>query len=116
MNKADIEKLAVDYHGKLSEERKAFLDLASAEKTLDQIKTSLIASAYETGIIDGKNAQIRKAQEDSFLSENKQHIDAIFAIKFMKNKKEIATVNRKYQETLISLTKAFLYSQSGIGK
>ena len=79
----------------LKEYAHALIVEVSAQDALD----AALSAAYISGAIDGKNAEMRKAQE----------FEATRAFKF---KADNATVERKIIEARISLVKAELYSRA----
>lgn len=109
---SEIENLANEYRNALVSELQAIENYAAMQTNLEKIKSNLVASAYETGVIDGKNAEIRKAQEQSLLQSNRVFLDAERAVSEAAFQKAQAEIQRKYQESRIGLVKAWLYSQS----
>ena len=113
MNLQEIEKLAGQYQLALQAELEANESLAAAISNATTIKNNVIASAYENEIINGKNAEIRKAQEQAFLQENIIYHNAEKSVMETKYRASICKIECQYQETRISLIRAWLYSQSG---
>ena len=113
MDLQEIEKLAEQYQLALQAELEANESLAAAISNMTTIKNNVIASAYENEIIDGKNEQIRKAQEQAFLQGHTVYQNSENAVKETKYQASKCEIDRKYQETRISLIRAWLYSQSG---
>ena len=78
---------------------KEYGDALIAEVYAQDEIDAVLAGAYISGVIDGKNAEMRKAQE----------FEATRAFKFNADN---ATVTRKIIEARISLVKAELYSRA----
>ena len=111
-----MRQLVNDYGDILSSERSAIHELTKARAACESEKIRSIQEAYSTGSIDPKNAETRKAGENTamelspalpFLQEYEREAEQNY---------EQAEIDRKCIEAEISLTKAWLYSQSGIGK
>ena len=113
MNLQEIEKLAGQYQLALQAELEANESLAAAISNAAAIKNNAIVSAYENEIIDGKNAEIRKAQEQAFLQGHTVYQNSENAVKESKYRASVCKIECQYQETRISLIRAWLYSQSG---
>ena len=111
MDLQEIEKLAGQYQLALQAELEANESLAAAISNATTIKNNVIASAYENEIINGKNAEIRKAQEQAFLQGHTVYQNSENAVKEAKYQASICKVECQYQETRISLIRAWLYSQ-----
>jgi hypothetical protein len=114
MNQEEILKLANTHANVLTNEHAAKIDLANAQANTASVKAQELAKAYEVGEIDGKNADIRKAQETAFLAGNHAVGNAIMAEGKAEQKAIAAEIERKRVETIVSLTRAWLYSQAGV--
>lgn len=110
----DIKVLADEYKEVLEKER--FLRFASAKaaRELEERRVEVIAEAIAEERINGKNAEARAIQTESILGAD----DKMLALSEAKENIDIdlgkSEVDRRYNEALISLTKAWLYSQSGV--
>jgi len=108
----DIKILANNYRLALITEQKLAIDVASAEKEINMYKVVRLAKAYEDGIIDGKNVKSRDVQETNLLITDADFQNRLAELSIIKAKLSVAQIEVKYQITLISLTKAALYSLS----
>ena len=86
--------------------------LIDAEKTSKKVEANIIASAYRDGVIDGKNADIRKRQEGEVLSGTDMYIDHISSVFAAQEAADAATAELVGLEAEVGLTKAWLYSQA----
>lgn len=104
---ADYEEaLKVEYHNKCEAQEQAD-GIAEKEKVL-------IADAYASGDIDGKNAETRKAQEQVVLLSDPWLPKAREVLKVKEHRAMGAEIRRKATDARISLTRAWLYSQARI--
>ena len=113
MNEKDVEILAANYEDILSDEQSLQDELIKAQSAYETEKSRLLNDAYVAGAIDGKNEAARKLQESAVL-ESSASLDFLntYAIKRQVELNQV-TIERKGIEAKISLTKAWLYSQSG---
>lgn len=113
MTYEDLEKLSEQYAEALMLEANALKKSAEVSKELEVIKLTVLSGAQEAGIIDGKNAETRKLQTDALLASSHEVVQAqevsIIVDKLIKS----AEIERKRIETLVSLVRAWLYSQAG---
>ena len=90
------------------------LRVAHAKQVLEECKTTAQARAISAGGIDGKNAEIRKAQ----LDETVLFSSAVSEAQAELDKQELELVDTiaeaMYMEAKLSITKAWLYSQARI--
>ena len=108
----DIEILANSYRFALVTEQKLAIDVANDEKEINIYKAVHLAKAYEDGIIDGKNVKSRDMQEANLFITDADFQNRLVELSAIKAKLSMAQIEVKYQITLISLTKAALYSLS----
>ena len=85
--------------------------LSRMEADLELLKGRHLAAAYAEGVIDGKNADIRKRQEVEVLASSELCQEQIARIHGREDLLDLAQTEREYHDNLISLTKAWLYSQ-----
>lgn len=111
-----VTELVSDYRAALLAERSMLFELSKARAAVESEKVRSIAEAYALGSIDLKNADTRKAGENAA-------VECSSALPFLQEYEreaeqnaEQAEIDRKCIEAEISLTKAWLYSQSAIGK
>jgi len=113
MERQEIEKLARDYETAPLEEYKAKIVANNKASEAKAIEAGIITAAYADGTIDGKNAETRKAQEQGLLAASTDHKIALGAQSTADTDAMFKEIERKRVETLVSLTKAWLHSQSG---
>jgi len=113
MEQQEIEKLARDYETALLEEYKAKIIANNKAAEVAAIEAGLVGAAYADGTIDGKNAETRKAQERALLAGSSEYNLAVGAQSNADTDAMFKEIERKRVEALVSLTKAWLYSQSG---
>ena len=89
--------------------------LIDAQCAVESVKAASLAYAYENGVIDGKNADIRKQQEVAFLTTNVDHNDALYEADQLQREADAAVAELAGIETRAGLVKAWLYSQARIG-
>lgn len=114
MELKEIHELVENYQRSLAAEYNAGQKAIAAKEVLERIKVQVLAEAQEAGMIDGKNADARKRQTAAIVSENALIDAACVAVVKTEGDAATATVTRKSHDALIGLTKAWLYSQSGI--
>ena len=115
MNMQKIEDLTKEYGEKLDEQYFLKRDLAELEESLETMRSVVLNDAYNDGLINGKNKQIRDTQEAAVLSENDELSDIEYDIKVVGNKYDRATASVKATEAKIGMLKAWMYSQAKIG-
>ena len=71
--------------------------------------------AITGAIIDGKNADARKRQQAEALALCEAYQDALSDIQATEHDKALASIEVRVIEMQLGMTKAWLYSQSGIG-
>jgi hypothetical protein len=113
MEKAEIEKLARDYETALLEEYKAKIIASNKASEAEAIEAGIVAAAYADGTIDGKNTETRKAQERGLLVASTDYQLALGAQATADTDAMFKKIERERVEALVSLTKAWLYSQGG---
>lgn len=114
MEQQELTTLANQYSAALLEEYTAKLKATNAAAETDRVAAEIIAVGYaEGGAINGKNADTRKAQERALLAESIDYKLAQGAQAQADNEAALLEIERKRVEALVSLTKAWLYSQSG---
>ena len=95
------------------EERDAIRELTGARAALDTEKARIVKEAADAGKIDMKNADTRKMGEMAALELS----NGVYWLALIEQnaayKLENREIDRKSIEAEISLTKAWLYSQSG---
>ena len=113
MDRKDIDILVDRYVIALKREHSTMQDVAKVESGNVALRASIVASGYADSTIDGKNADIRKAQETTLLAENKDYQAALQVEADAREDLATTTVVRKAIEAEIGLVKAWMYSQSG---
>lgn len=113
---SNIAKISVYLRRCLAIEHEKMLDLTFARSAYESEKLRVIAQAVKDGKIDMKNADTRKTGE----SEAVENSSGCYWLEKYLFEAQVeyglAEIDRKTIETEISLTKAWLYSQSGVGK
>lgn len=107
--------MASTYSAVLTRERDLRVKLAEVVRDMEVAKVEIVSQALSEGLIDGKNAEIRSVQEKSILNCNKELIALSINKAALETELTLAEVDRRHSEALISITKAWLYSQSRIG-
>ena len=110
MDRDEIIELLKAYHERLTAEHAAIQEMAVAQSHDDYEKMDTIANAT----IDGKNADARKRQEAEALALSERYQDALADVALAERTKALASINVRVTDAEIGLTKAWLYSQSGI--
>ena len=116
MNQEELTSLALDYKTALLGEQESKFDVAEAQNNLEREKSLALSVALSDGQITGKNAETRKIQESNVLEQCERYRDTVAAALLAEKTSAYTTVERQYFDALIGLTKAWLYSQSGVGK
>ena len=73
------------------------------------------AEVLATATIDGKNADTRKRQTAEALGNDPSYQEALARVTDGEHSMALASIDVKAAQERLSLTKAWLYSQSGIG-
>jgi len=109
-----LTELVDAYGNALRAERTLMHEMLQASAAVDSEKVRVITEGYAVGTIDIKNAETRKAGENAA-------IELSPALPFLQEYEakaryslEQIEIDRKCIEAEISLTKAWLYSQSGV--
>lgn len=110
----DLKSIVEDYKEALLEELEAKTVAAKAESEVARIKDVVISEAYADGVIDGKNAETRKAQEAAELQACLAYAEAQAQAEVASKHASRAEIDRKERDAYVSLVRAWLYSQSGI--
>jgi hypothetical protein len=113
MEQQEIRELAESYGQSLGVEYEAKADANAAATEVERIASIIIGAGYADGTIDGKNAETRKAQEREALAKSPEYTAAKEAQAIADDQAALNEINRKQLEALVSLTKAWLYSQAG---
>ena len=114
MDYQEVKDLAESYKDVLGVERTSKMALAVISAEVDHKKTTLISAAYAAGQIDGKNAETRSAQEKIVLMDDNEYQRLLLDRAEQEANVSLVEVERRHAEAVISLTKAWLYSQSGV--
>lgn len=85
--------------------------LARAETDLELLKAQTLLSAYRDGLIDGKNTDIRSLQKQQAMGCSATVQAAVVRIHQLEDRVDVEQIEREHQDDLISLTKAWLYTQ-----
>lgn len=97
MNRDEIETLVNQY-------REALLREFMAKRTATNLESELLATAYETGEIVGKNEGSRKIEMGAILSRS-------VALKEARTTADLAETERRSLDALCQMTTAWLASQ-----
>ena len=84
--------------------------LARAEADLRDLENSVLNSCYEQGLIDGRNAEVRKRQEADVLLNDSAYQAQAEEVKLREATAQLDQAERECHDDMISLTKAWLYS------
>jgi hypothetical protein len=114
MELTEIQQMIAKYKGALQRDLDARAQLAEETEGLERYTDGLLAMAYSDGTINGKNADARKRQEAQVIADDQDIHEIEFAIGQCAMEARNAEVERKAQEAMIGLVKAWLYSQSDI--
>ena len=112
MNESDIISLAGKRYRAREEELTCRRMVARQEADLALLKGRVLASAYADGSIDGKNADVRSRQEAEVLASSLLVQEQAARLHLLEDALDLETVDREYVDDLVSLTKAWLYSQA----
>ena len=111
----EVQKLAVQQLQALEKERLAQQAVADYEQAVEHAKARIIGEAYQNGEIDKRNKDTRSAGEARVLTESERYQILLDKKHLAEEVADKAAIDRRYFDTLISLTKAWLYSQARIG-
>lgn len=113
MTLEEIKDLVKKYDYALQREADKAIDVRIARDAAEFRRAEVLLAAYQSGAIDGKNETMRKMQEAVALDAD----NALACLETYLRQEEACLsayeVARKAAETEVSLTKAWLYSQSG---
>jgi hypothetical protein len=111
VNHEDVVDLATVVENMTEAYEKAVIREHDLGATLEAMEGYVIGKAYADGVIDGKNAQMRDAQEAVVLMEDEGLGD--LGAELMDAKLRVAEAKGCLEgaKTLASLTRAWLYSQ-----
>lgn len=112
----DIVSLVENLDIAMSIEYEASKFLRAANDKLDEIKANVIAKAHESEDFTAglKVAQIAQ-KEKKLLLDSTEVKNASLTVSVALDAKETAKRQRVFHENILSLSKAYLYSQSGLG-
>ena len=113
MNREEIIKLCQDRYRARESELEAKRALLETESELEARTGKLLADAYDAGVIDGKNAETRKRQEQKVLAESDAVQANVQSIRILQEEADEAQIAREFHDDLLGLTKAWLYSLRG---
>ena len=82
--------------------------LATARAQLERTKAIRLASAYQSGVIDGKNEQARKAQEAEILTAFEPVQKAEADLRLAESKHAADRIDRQYREDRFNAFRALL--------
>lgn len=111
MDLQDIETLTGILADALREEYQLRIELETVKATVETRQASVLLDAYAEGVIDGSNAEIRKRQEIVTLAKDDAWQGAIANLSGAEYRVSVAEIERRRVEAIISLTRAWLYSQ-----
>jgi len=110
MLNSDLIDLVNEYATTLRQEYDAQFTLADLQANTKQAIALTLRSAYDDGTIDGKNADIRKSQEEIVIANNSEVFSAKREEQEADRKANLARIERERLYQLIQLTKAWLQS------
>jgi len=113
VERQDLIELAEGYKDALLDELKSKIALAGAQRDAAIQEATTLEEATAQGIIDGKNADTRKTQTAGVLANSQTYQNALRLVQIAEDNAGHATVHRQYHDALVSLHKAWLYSQGG---
>lgn len=117
---SEIGDLVEEYLAQLLEEKVVMRRMLAAQEATEFEKQRVISIARVNGLINGKNEAERAEQIAIILENSPSEISGYhFLLWWQRDQErafEIVEAHRKALEVEISLTKAWLYSQSGAGK
>lgn len=115
MKLSDLHKLTERYENELNRKLELSRILANAKGERDALVGIALNQAYENGVIDGKNKQIRDAQEADLLAKDEGLKSFDSKMSDMQSEFDRTSARVSAIEAEIGLTKAWLYSQASIG-
>lgn len=95
----------------LQKEYQAKMEVETIRAKGETLQAKLLNVAYVKGVIDGKNADIRRRQEAIVLATADAWEETIINLVNVEYQASAAEIERKRAEAVISLTRAWLYSQ-----
>lgn len=113
MELANIGELVAQYEAALQTEYRCKEDFLAAHTHAEEFEAKELSQAYDDGVIDGKNAEQRKLQTVALLAQNEAVQLARAAKAEAERAASLAEIERKRMDAMISLVRAWLYSQSG---
>lgn len=87
--------------------------LATARAQLERMKAIRLATAYQSGVIDGKNEQSRKAQEAEILATFEPVQKAEADLRLAESKHAADRIEREYREDRYHAFRALLAARTG---
>lgn len=111
MDLQDIKTLTGILADALREEYEAKVKAEEINATAEANQARRLLIAYAEGVIDGTNADIRKRQEIVTLRDDEENQKEMVGLSIMNRHVNRAEIERKRVEAVISLTRAWLYSQ-----
>ena len=113
MVRNELELMATQRKLARVEEFESKASLARAEAELRDLENRILHSCYEQGLIDGRNAEARKRQEADVLLNDVGYQAQVEEVKLREATATMDQAEREYHDDMVSLTKAWLYSQRG---
>lgn len=114
MDYCEIGTLADDLRGALEMELAALEAVAVARMSIEERGVEVERVAREAGLIDGSNKDTREAQRAAALAQDTKLIGLQTELARIEHEAAQAQIARQHQETRVSLTRAWLYSRSGV--
>ena len=111
MTLSEIDSLVASYKPALEGKLASEMAIQSATLRLETLKSRIISQAYDDGLIKGKNAEARQYETEIILADNQTYQSLLGALLDVQMAANQAAVEFKTQELLVSLTRAWLYSQ-----
>lgn len=108
-----IDEFGQELAAALLDEYQKKAKIAEAEANVQSVEAGLIATATVNGQIDGGNKDTREAQRAGIIASSMSCQAACNGLTEVKEEAELAEIERRRVEAVISLTRAWLYSQSG---
>ena len=92
-----------EYRKALNEEANAKNNLRYAEHAYEESRQRVLLEAYSDGTINGKNAEMRKWQEEDVLSKNTDVFNALVAKREAEHKNDLCSARSRalYMEGLL---------------
>lgn len=114
IDKLYLDELVAEYEKALRQEAAQVLELSARRQSNATAEAQVLLAAYDKNEINGKNAEVRKLQEQMVLALSKRVQESRAGLQMCEHDLRTLEVTRKAIETKISLLKAYLYSQSGL--